>query len=288
LIIMSTINSSIFNAYNRVKVPVLTNAQRDALSPPAEAGLLIFNLSSGELQIYNGSSWGQIIQTPGLTSASPATNAAQISNAGIRTDGNYWYQPSGQSTPIQLYTNFTNAPSGKGYVLVARGRESTNWWDNNGQNTSALTSNSLDVNTPIAVLPSAFVGGLINNQWNGMRFITNRRNGGDSWLFVGTTTTTFSWTYFQQSASSVSATATQYNGLFLSSGARLNYGSGTNWTDTLAYGNGNNCDRTFTWSWSGHGSWQGWSGGSACNPGGSFQNGGEGHAIQLVNCYVEC
>lgn len=285
---MSTINASIINTFDRIRVPVYTTAQRDAISPAAETGLLIYNSTISSLQIYNGTSWTAILQTPGLTASSPATNAAQIRAAGITSDGNYWYQPSGQSTAIQLYTNFSNAPAGKGYVLVARGRESLNWWNTNGQNTSALTSTSLDTNTPIAVLSNSFVNGLINNQWNGMRFVTNRKNGGDSWLFVGTTTTTFSWTYFQQSASSVSATAVQYNGLFLTGGARITYGSGTNWTDTLNYGNGNNCDRTFTWSWGGHGSWQGWSGGSSCTPGGSFQNGGEGHAIQLVNCYVEC
>lgn len=285
---MSTINAGIINAYDRVKVPVYTSAQRDAISPAAEAGLIIFNSSSGNLEVYNGTAWSAILQTPGLTAASPATSAAQIRAAGVTADGNYWYQPTGQSTPIQLYTNFTNAPAGKGYVLVARGRESLDWWNTNGQNTSALTSASLDVNTPIAVLPNSFVNGLINNQWNGMRFITNRRNGGDSWLFVGTQTTTFSWTYFQQSGSSVTATARRHNSLWLTGGVNLDWGSGTNWTDTLNYGGGNDCQRTFTWSWGGHGPWQGWSGGAACTPAGSFQNGGEGHAIQLVNCYVEC
>jgi hypothetical protein len=217
-----------------------------------------------------------------------APSASYLSSIGIRADGDYWYLPPGQTTPIQLYTVFSSAPDGKGYVLVARGRESTDWWNTSGQNTSALTSTSINTNTPIAVLSNSFVNSLINSQWNGMRFITNRINGGDSWLFVGTTSTTFSWTYFQQSASTVNATATKYNSLFLSGGVALNWGSGVHWTDTLNYGGGNNCDRTFTWSWAGHGPYQGWSGGSSCTPAGSFQNGGEGHSIQLVNCYVEC
>ena len=217
-----------------------------------------------------------------------APSASHLSSIGIRVDGDYWYSPPGQTTPIQLYTVFSSAPADKGYVLVARGRESTDWWNTSGQNTSALTSTSINTNTPIAVLSNSFVNSLINSQWNGMRFITNRINGGDSWLFVGTTSTTFSWTYFQQSASTVNATATKYNSLFLSGGVALNYGTGVHWTDTLNYGNGNNCDRTFTWSWGGHGTYQGWSGGSGCNPEGAFQNGGEGHSIQLVNCYVEC
>lgn len=246
----------------------------------------------GQLKFYLDGKWTYILdkKNDGSTADRAATSASQLRTVlgAAAVDGNYWYKPTGQATAIQLYTNFTNAPSGKGYVLVARGRESTDWWNTNGQNTSALTSSSLDTNTPIAVLSNSFVNSLIGSQWSGMRFLTNRRNGGDSWLFQGSTNTTFSWTYFQQSASSVTATAQKYNGLWLSGGLALNWGIGANWTDTLNYGGGNNCDRTFTWSWGGHGSWQGWSGGSSCTPAGSFQNGGEGHAIQLVNCYVEC
>ncbi len=218
-----------------------------------------------------------------------APNAAHLVSLGITRDGNYWYKPSSYSgSAVQLYTNFSNAPSGKGYVLVARGRESTDWWNTNGQNTGALTSSSLNVNTPIAVLPSTFVNGLIGGNWNTMKFLTNRVNGADSWLFTGTTSATFSWTYFPQNGTTVSASAQKYNGLWLTGGLALNWSTGIYWTDTLNYGGGNNCDRTFTWSWGGHGVYQGWSGGSTCTPAGSFVNTNEGHAIQLVNCYVEC
>lgn len=246
----------------------------------------------GQLKFYLDGKWTYILdkKNDGSTADKAAISASQLRTVlgAAAVDGNYWYKPTGQTTAIQLYTNFTNAPSGKGYVLVARGRESTDWWNTNGQNTSALTSSSLDTNTPIAVLPNSFVNSLIGSQWNGMKFLTNRRNSGDSWLFQGSTNTSFSWTYFQQSGSSVTATAQKYNSLWLSGGLALNWASGSFWTDTLNYGGGNNCDRTFTWSWGGHGSWQGWSGGSSCNPAGSFTNGGEGHGIQLVNCYVEC
>ncbi len=248
---------------------------------------------NGQFKYYSAGEWAYILdkKNDGSSADKAAISASQLRQTlGSRAvDGNYWYKPSGYTgSAIQLYTNFTNAPVGKGYVLVARGRESTDWWNNNGQNTSALTSANLDTNTPIAVLPSTFVNALIGTNWNTMRFLTNRRNSVDSWLFTGTTSTTFSWTYFQQSGSSVTATAQKYNGLWLTNGLALNYASGVYWTDTLNYGNGNNCDRTFTWSWGGHGPWQGWSGGSSCNPAGGFQFGGEGHSIQLVNCYVEC
>jgi hypothetical protein len=284
-----TVTANILTATGRVNLPTWTTATRPTTN--LVNGVFGYNIDTGiGLEVYVNGQWQTLIQaTPGLSASNPATSAAQISTSGTRTDGNYWYKPSGYTgSAIQLYTNFTNAPAGKGYVLVARGRESTDWWNNNGQNTGALLSTNLDTNTPIAVVPSDFVNRLIGGNWNTMRFLTNRRNGGDSWLFGGTTSTTFSWTYFQQSASSVSATAQRYNGLWLTGGLNTNWASGTQWTDTLNNGGSNDCQRTFTWSWSGHGSWQGWSGGSSCTPAGSFQVGGEGHALQLVNCYVEC
>ena len=230
-----------------------------------------------------------VIPTPGSIDLPALTAAAIRTFYPGAPDGNYYYRPSGYGSTIQCYTVFTSAPAGKGYVLVARGRESTDWWNNTGQNFAAgLLQTNLDVNTPIAVAPQAFVNALIGSQWNGIRIITNRRNIGDSWLFVGTSSASFSWTYFQQSASTVNATAQRYNSAFLGGGLNTNWGSGSNWTDTLNYGGGNDCQRTFTWSWGGHGSWQGWSGGSSCTPAGSFQNGGEGHAINLANVYIEC
>jgi len=224
------------------------------------------------------------------TYQNPATSASAIRSldAGA-SDGDYWYKPVGYTgNPILCYTNFSNAPSGKGYVLVARGRESTDWWNTSGQNTTGLSRSNLNVNTPIAVAPNTFVDGLIGQNWNQMKMLVNRINGGDSWYFQGTTSTSFSWTYFQQSGSSVNASATQYLAPFKTGSISMNWGSGIYWTDTLNYGGGNNCDRTFTWSWGGHGPYQGWSGGNECNPAGGFQNSSEGHSIQLVNCYIEC
>ena len=304
----NSITGTFWNASSKAAIRYSSNINSPRVastffpSAPSYGGPYYLNGNIAQVSIYNRaltateiaqnynalkSRFIQDIQD-GSSADRAAPSASHLSSIGIRADGDYWYLPPGQTTPIQLYTVFSSAPAGKGYVLVARGRESTDWWNTSGQNTSALTSTSINTNTPIAVLSNSFVNSLINSQWNGMRFITNRINGGDSWLFVGTTSTTFSWTYFQQSASTVNATATKYNSLFLSGGVALNWGSGVYWTDTLNYGGGNNCDRTFTWSWAGHGPYQGWSGGSSCTPAGSFQNGGEGHSIQLVNCYVEC
>ena len=48
---MSTLNAGIINAYNKLKVPVYTGAQRDAMSPAAEVGLIIYNSSIQNLQV---------------------------------------------------------------------------------------------------------------------------------------------------------------------------------------------------------------------------------------------
>lgn len=221
----------------------------------------------------------------------PAISATELQNNGISTNGNYYIKPSGYSgDPIQTYVNFSNAPSGKGYVLVARGRESTDWWNVNGQNfTTGLLEANLSVNTAIAVAPNTFVNNLIGGNWNLMKMLTNRINSSDSFYIEGTTSTTFSWARFNESPSTVSTTLTRYNSQWKGGGTSYTLSNSTAWTDTLNNGtNSNDCTRTFTWTWSEHGGYQGWSGGSSCSPAGSFQNTSEGHAIQLVNVYIEC
>jgi len=228
-----------------------------------------------------------------------------VSNASVlrqftSTDGNYWYQPLNTDTqPVQLYTNFSNAPAGRGYVLIARGRESTDWWNSAGQNYSStsttLTSASLNTNTPIAVLSDRFVNSLIGN-WRNMKLLVNRINGGDSWYLTGSSDGPFSWNWFRSNDGTnnqdraspslkVRTSASRYTSTFKQgtfSGTLDN--ANIDW-DVL---NNNTCGRLFTWWWGGHGVYQGWSGGATCTPAGGFQTGTEGHFIQLVNCYMEC
>jgi len=57
------------------------------------------------------------------------------------------------------------------------------------------------------------------------------------------------------------------------------------WPDTQTNGLSNDSNRMFTWNWSGHQGWTGFStGASICGPG--FQAGTECHAIQFVNIFV--
>ena len=268
------------------KLPTWTTGTR----PSGTEGLLGINTTDKQLEVYLDGEWTKVVGggETGLTVEDAITDlTAFIATA--PSDGDYYLKPSGYlGDPIRTYVNYSQAPGATAYVQIARGRESTNWWNTAGQNyaTEALTSTYLNSNTPIAVAPNDFCNALVGNSWQNSRFLCNRRNSGDSWYFEGTTSTSFSWTYFQQSASSVNATAVRTGGLWRGGGTRQNWGSGNRWTDTLNYGGGNNCDRTFMWSWNGHGPYQGWSGGSNCRPSGGFQNGNEGHSIQLVNVYM--
>ena len=269
-----------------IKLPVWTTSTR----PTGVEGLIGVNSSEKLLEAYVDGAWVKVAGggVQGLTAADPITDITTWLGTNP-VDGDYWFKPTGYSgSAIQTYVNTSQAPASAAYVQIARGRESTNWWQTSGQNYAGggLTSTYLTQNTPISVAPNDFCSTLCSFNWQSARFLCNRRNRGDSWYFEGGTSTSWSWTYFQQSRSSVNASAVQTSGFFRSGSTLMNWGQGNAWTDTLNYGGGNNCDRTFMWSWSGHGPYQGWSGGSSCNPSGGFTNSNEGHAIQLVNVYM--
>jgi hypothetical protein len=284
---MATLKNTTINDTGFIQLPAGTTAQRPA--SPAN-GMIRVNTTTSALEAYVGGAWLNLITAVG-TESNPAISAAQIrtSNSSA-TDGNYWYKPTGYTgAAIQCYTNFTNAPEGKGYVLVARGRQSTDWWNSAGQNTSALTLANIETNTPIAVAPDTFVNTLIGSNWNLMKMLTNRTYIGDSFYIQGTSSTSFAWSLFNALPSSVNATIQRYTSYW--KGGSLSY-TGTNtpyFTDTLSGGfTGNDCSRLFTWTWTGHEGYQGWSAGSGCAPAGTFQAGSETHAIDLVKVYVEC
>jgi hypothetical protein len=285
---MATLKNTTINDTGHLTLPSGTTAQRPG-SPTA--GMIRYNSSLGAVEYYNGSTW-RYVGDVGMSNTTPASSASQIRalypNA---TDGDYWYKPAGYTgSAIQCYTNFSNAPAGKGYLLVGRGRESLDWWNTAGQNMTALTLANIEVNTPIAVASNQFVNGLMGNRWINMRMLVNRTYIADSYYIEGVTdSTAFSWGLFNAIPSSVSANIYRYTTYW--KGGSLSYSGSntTSFTDTLSAGlTGNDCTRLFTWSWSGHGPYQGWSAGSGCGPAGTFQNSGETHAIDQVKVYIEC
>jgi len=92
---------------------IMGNATSD---PTAAEGNVYFNTSSDELKVYNGSAWQKCNNPPYGTSSNPATDPwTQLRS---EASGNYWIQPSGFSSAVQVQMDNTN--NGGGWVLVAR------------------------------------------------------------------------------------------------------------------------------------------------------------------------
>lgn len=281
---MATLKNTTVDDTGYFQLPVGTTAQRPS---SANTGMIRYNSTTLCLEAYAGETWQNITGAPGSI-ANPATSATQIKSAigNLAVDGNYYYKPSGySSSAIQCYTNFTNAPAGKGYVLVARGRESTDYWNAAGQNTTALLAANLTTNTPVAVAPGTFVSALGGN-WSSMKILINRYYIGDSFYIQGTTSATFTWSVFNASPSSVAATLQRYTSNWKAGSLSYTATNTTGWTDQSPLGN--DCSRIFTWTWSSHGGYQGVSAGSSCTTSGTFQYSTEQHNIDLASFYVEC
>lgn len=284
---MATLKNTTINDTGFLTLPSGTTAQRPN-SPIS--GMVRFNTTMGVTEAYMGGTWVNLTYPLGSV-YNPAPSASAIrSTLSSPEDGNYWYKPLGYSSfPLQCYTNFSNAPTGKGYVLIARGRQSTDWWNTAGQNMTALNLENIDSNTPIAVASNTFINSLIGYNWNLMKMLVNRTHIGDSFYIQGNTSTSFSWTYFNQIPSSVNATIQRYTSYWKTGSLSYTGTNTTYFTDTLSGGfTGNDCTRLFTWTWSGHEGFQGWSAGSGCAPAGTFQAASETHAIDLVKVYMEC
>lgn len=213
----------------------------------------------------------------------PAVNGKQILQAGLPS-GNYRIQPVGQSE-YTLYVD--NSNQGGGWVLIAKGRQENvgAWGSANDYNTSELVS-STSTNTTVAKLNANFINALIGGSWNdNMRFLINRTEVGDSWRMHVPNNRAFSWYDFnndvQDNQIAFYGDIWRYSSHWWS-GSNTHSASNVNISD---YGPTNDGNRIFSWRWSGHGGWRGWSAGSSITSG--FQNASEGHAIQTVQIYVK-
>lgn len=95
----------------KFKLPVWNNSTRPS-SP--EVGLVGFNETIKEVEIYTSTGWTPIGKGEIGTYNNPARNGIQIYEAGLPT-GYYWIQPDGQN-PRYLYVDNTNY--GGGWVLI--------------------------------------------------------------------------------------------------------------------------------------------------------------------------
>lgn len=238
----------------------------------------------------------------GSTAALAAPNANYIRDiTRTTTNGNYWIQPPGQ-TAYQIYCDMSN--QGGGWMCVGIGRQGRqdntgvgSWWRDAGDRDSLFATSLLQANlsgvsnyTP-RYLPALWIRGATQTgNWNEMQMVVNRIELGDSWWFRGTESIQpFTWNQFNPGGGTDSGSSTffnlyvtRYTGQWLTGSLSGNY-FGNSWLDYSA--TGNDASRNFTWTWSGHGAWNGWSAGSTVSSPG-FTNGGEGHALQMVNIFV--
>lgn len=238
----------------------------------------------------------------GSTSALAGPNATAIKNlTGTTTNGDYWIKPPGD-TAYQIYCDMSNLNGGWMCVGIGRqGRQDNTgvgaWWLNTGDRDGLFATNLKQANltgsgnyTP-RYMPNTWIRGVTRTgNWNDMEMIVNRVELGDSWWFRGgESIQPFTWSQFNPGGGTDSGSSTffnlyvtRYTGQWLTSSLSGNY-FGNSWLDYSA--TGNDASRNFTWTWSGHSVWSGWSAGaSVSSPG--FQNASEGHALQMVNVFV--
>jgi hypothetical protein len=219
----------------------------------------------------------------GSTPAQANTTAQAIKTlTGTTTSGDYWIKPTGQ-TAIQIYCDMSM--QSKGWAMIGAGRESLSWWLDAGfGDTSTLKQANLSSNTVRYLSKDwihAYIGG---TSWANMStgIIVKRPDIPDSWLLSnGSGTQTFNWTSWESSPSSVSLNITRYSNTTASGAATHNTANTTGWTDYMP---SNDATRFFSWTWSSHGGYKGVSAGQTVTIG--YMSGGEGHAIQQLNIFV--
>lgn len=237
------------------------------------------------------------------TATNPATSGVILKNLGFPS-GNYYIKPTNYSgAAVNCYVDNTN--QGGGWVLIGKGRQSSdnsNGWFGTDNAVNEGQTNSATWNNPtVSHVSSSFVNYLMGGTstgWSnsGKYMIINRRQDcednlggvGDSFYHQITNQSSFTWvnqfgsTPVDTQPSTASGTNIRYNALWLAGGQ---YGSTASGFMDNYYGGGNDSNRLFTWHWSGHGSYHGWSSGSTEFRG--FQNATEGHALQHVHVWIK-
>lgn len=240
------------------------------------------------------------------TAANPATSGTQLKTAGYPT-GNYYIKPTGYTGSAELLW-VDNDNLGGGWVLIGKGRQVADdaggWFGTeNAISTTNLTSTNAFA-AGIAKVSSSFVNYLMNgtaNGWNNANAnnylvanrISNATDGyagiGDSLYFKVTNSTQFKWvnqfgraTPTDNSSADGTGTNKRYNSIWHAGGQ---YGNTETTFADVYYGGSNSTNRSFTWHWSGHGSYHGWSTGDQESRG--FQNSSERHSIQFVQLWAK-
>jgi hypothetical protein len=244
----------------------------------------------------------------GLTALDAAPSAVYLRDVlGITTSGDYWIKPAGYSgAAVRLWCDMTSL--GGGWVLIGKGRQSSDnssgWFGTENELSISELQSIYAFNAGISKVSSSFVNYLMNGTANGWQngnannyLVANRINNAfDGYLGIGdsatikvTNETAFKWvnqigtTPTDSGTNSGTRNMTAYTSMWAGGSARAGAISGASFRDN-DFGSGNGTGRWFTWHWSGHGAFHGWSSGSTETRG--FVNGAEAHAIQFVHLWA--
>jgi hypothetical protein len=239
----------------------------------------------------------------GSSAALAGTSAQKIKNdTGVTTNGDYWIQPTGQAA-YQIYCDMSTNSGAWMCVAVGRqGRQDNtgvgSWWRDLGDRDSLFSTGLKQTNlsgsgnyTPRYLPVSWIYAALGTSFWPNIQMIVNRIELGDSWFIRGNSAgpdNVFTWSAFNPGGGTDSGASTSYSNRLTRYGSQWIAGSATHDTSTTGwvdYNPSNDGNRIFTWTWSGHSGWNGWSAGSSISSPG-FQAGVEGHALQMVNVFV--
>ena len=160
---MSNLNVDNLNVGQRLTLPSYTVAQRDALVNP-ETGFLIYQTDDELVEIYNGSEWVNASSSGAIDGSSPdkaATSIQELRDAGVTTNGVYWYKDTSGNT-YQAYTLMDSNYDGGGWILlynivastanqslggIPHWDNSTFWSTQNEQNQTAANPSGSNVKT---------------------------------------------------------------------------------------------------------------------------------------------
>jgi len=244
----------------------------------------------------------------GLTALDAAPSAVYLRDVlGVTTSGDYWIKPSGYSgAAVRLWCDMTRL--GGGWVLIGKGRQSSDnssgWFGTENELSISELQSVYAFNAGISKVSGSFVNYLMNGTASGWQngnannyLVANRINNafdgysgiGDSATIKVTNETTFKWvnqigtTPTDSGTNSGTGNMTAYTSTWAGGSARSGAISSASFRDN-DFGSGNGTGRWFTWHWSGHGAFHGWSSGSTETRG--FVNSTEAHAIQFVQLWA--
>ena len=123
----------------------------------------------------------------------PAPSGIALRDSG-QPSGFYWVRPAGHATAY--YTHVDNDNQGGGWVLVAQGGASNDWWNPAGYISSPYRFSEDLTTSALTCMPDAAVNALMGGDWTTSRGMwVNRRGVADS-LFLRVSSGAFTWAAF--------------------------------------------------------------------------------------------